>query len=75
MNSLGGPELIMIALLIGSLVSTVLWIWMLVDCISNEPAEVNDRMIWTIAIAITGVLGALAYLFFRRPQRVRLAAR
>ena len=53
----------------------MLWIWMLVDCISNEPAEGNDRMIWTIAIAITGVLGALAYLFFRRPQRVRLAAR
>ena len=68
--SLGGPELIIILLLGFSLGVIAFWIWMLVDCIQNEPAEDNNRMIWVIVIALAGGIGALVYFFARRPQRI-----
>jgi hypothetical protein len=45
------------------------WIWMLVDCIQNEPSEGNDRLIWVLVIVLTNWIGALIYLIVRRPQR------
>ena len=48
---------------------TILWIWMLIDCISNESSEGNDKLVWVLVIVLTQVLGALIYLIVRRPQR------
>jgi hypothetical protein len=48
---------------------TVLWIWTLIDCIKNEPAEGNERIVWVVVIAITHWVGALIYLIVRKPQR------
>lgn len=45
------------------------WIWMLVDCAKNEPSS-NDRVVWTIVIAVTGFVGAAIYYFVQRPDRV-----
>ncbi|MBM4090291.1 MAG: PLDc_N domain-containing protein [Planctomycetes bacterium] len=45
------------------------WIWMLVDCASNEPSTGNDKLIWILVIVLAGLLGALIYLIARRPQR------
>jgi len=50
---------------------TVLWIWMLIDCATNEPAEGNEKLIWIIVILFTHVLGAMIYLLVRRPERIR----
>ena len=47
------------------------WIWMLVDCITNEPDKGNDKIIWILVIIFTHWLGALLYLIIRRPQRIR----
>ncbi len=47
------------------------WLWMLIDCIKNEPAEESDKMVWVIIIALTGWVGALIYLLIRRPKRIR----
>jgi len=57
-------------LLIG-VASTAFWIWMLVDCLTNESSHGNDKIIWAIVIALTHVVGAALYFFFRRPQRIR----
>lgn len=57
-------------LLIG-VAGTVFWIWMLVDCLMNEPSYGNEKIIWGIVIALTHFLGAALYFFFRRPQRIR----
>ena len=46
-----------------------LWIWTLIDCIRNEPAEGNDRIVWVVVIAVANWVGALIYLIVRRPQR------
>ena len=59
---------IFFALCIGS---TVLWIWMIIDCATKEPSEGNDKLIWILVILLTHLLGALIYLLVRRPQRIR----
>lgn len=61
-------QLVIIGLI--GLVATGLWLWMLIDCISNEPSTGNDRLIWVLVIALTGWIGALIYMFARRPQRI-----
>ena len=65
-----GPIVVLIFLAIG-LVVLAFWIWMLVDCIKNEPSEGNDKVVWVLVIALAGWLGALIYLFARRPARIR----
>jgi len=50
---------------------TVLWIWMLIDCATNEPSEGNEKIVWILVIVFTHALGALIYLLARRPERMR----
>ncbi len=50
---------------------TILWIWMLVDCATNEPSEGNDKILWILVIVLTHWIGALIYLLVRRPERIR----
>lgn len=72
MELVGGVFLLGIWVVFGSLacLGTILWIWMLVDCLMNEPSEGNEKIIWVIVILLTHWIGALIYLFARRPQRI-----
>ena len=54
---------------------TILWIWMIVDCATNEPSEGNDKIVWILVIVFTHWIGALIYLIVRRPERKRLYGR
>ena len=48
------------------------WIWMIVDCATNEPAS-NEKIVWLLVIILLHFIGALIYFFARRlnrPQRV-----
>ena len=54
---------------------TVLWIWVLIDCIKNESTEGNERVVWVVVIAVTHWIGALIYLIARRPQRKAILGR
>jgi len=65
---------VLIVLLI-SVGGTVLWIWMLIDCLSNESSEGNDKIIWALVLIFTHGLGGLLYYFIRRPERKRLLGR
>ncbi len=47
------------------------WIWMIVDCATNEPSEGNDKLIWILVIVLTSWVGALIYFLARRPTRIR----
>lgn len=47
------------------------WIWMLVDCIQNEPSEGNDKIVWVLVLLFTNWLGAIIYFFARRRERIR----
>lgn len=53
------------------LAALVFWIWMLIDCATNEPSEGNDKIIWIIIIVFTNWIGALIYFLVRRPERIR----
>jgi hypothetical protein len=65
---------VLIVLLI-SVGGTVLWIWMLIDCLSNESSEGNDKIIWALVLIFTHGLCGLLYYFIRRPERKRLLGR
>jgi hypothetical protein len=47
----------------------LLWLWMLVDCATKESNEGNTKIVWTIIIVFTNIVGAFVYLLVRRPQR------
>jgi membrane-bound ClpP family serine protease len=46
------------------------WIWMLIDCITKEPGEGNEKLIWILVIVFTHFIGAAIYYFVRRPERI-----
>ena len=50
------PVLMIMGIGLGGL---VLWIWTLIDCITNESTEGNERIVWVVVIAITHWIGAL----------------
>ena len=49
---------------------TVLWLWMIVDCATNEPSEGNDKLVWIVIILLTHGFGAIIYFLVRRPTRI-----
>ena len=65
----GGLICVMVMLLI-QIPLLILWVWMLVDCVKNEPSEGNDKVVWILVLVFTGIIGAAIYYFVRRPQRI-----
>ena len=52
-----------------AIAGTVFWVWMLIDCATNEPSTGNDKIMWVLIILFTHMVGAIIYYFVRRPQR------
>ncbi len=53
-----------------AIASSVFWIVMIVECATRESNHGNDKLIWILIIIFTHWIGALAYYFVRRPQRI-----
>jgi prolipoprotein diacylglyceryltransferase len=53
------------------LLGFLFWIFMLVDCATNESNEGNDKVVWILIIVFLHLLGAVIYAIFRRPKRIR----
>ena len=49
---------------------TILWIWMIVDCVTKESSKGIDKYFWILLIVMGHVIGALIYLFVRRQKRI-----
>ena len=64
------PIFIVLVMFVVSISMFIFWIWALVDCVSNEPSEGNDKIIWVLIILFLQAIGALVYYFVRRPQRI-----
>ena len=62
--------LIYVALFGLGVLGTIFWIWMLIDCVTKESSEGNDRVVWVIIIIFTHLLGAIIYFFVRRRKRL-----
>ena len=55
-----------------ALAALVFWVWMLIDCATNEPSEGNDKIVWIVIIVFTSWIGGLVYYLVRRPERIRM---
>lgn len=64
--------LLLIPLLLLSLVCFAFWIWMLVDCLTNNGLQGNDKIVWVLVILFASFIGALIYFFIGRPKRHQL---
>ncbi len=58
-------------LLVFGLITLALWLGALQSCIGNEPPSDSHRLWWIAVIVLLGPIGALAYFFIRRPERIR----
>ena len=67
MGSIGLYEII---ILLVSLAAAVLWIWMLIDCATNEPSG-SEKIVWVLIILFGGCVGAPIYYLVRRPKRIQ----
>jgi len=66
----GRPEFLLVPLVLAIAIGfTAFWIWMLVDCAKRISAGETNQVGWLIAIALTQVFGAAAYLLFGRSAR------
>ena len=53
-----------------SLAFFVLWVWMLIDCIQNEPNHPDNQFVlWLLVILLAGGIGAIIYYFVRKKGR------
>lgn len=53
-----------------ALAGTIFWIMMIVECVTKEPTQGNDKLVWVLIIVFTHLIGALLYYFIRRPERM-----
>ena len=67
----GAGALFFLFMCLGFLAALGFWVWMLIDCATNEPSEGNDKVVWIVIIIFTQWIGALVYYFARRPERIR----
>jgi uncharacterized membrane protein YedE/YeeE len=45
------------------------WIWMIVDCATNESSAGNNKLVWIIIIVFTHIIGAFIYYCVRYRAR------
>lgn len=69
-DSFGSPCCFLPFCFIGSLLFAF-WLWMLIEVLTKEPPEGNDRLIWLLVVILTNWIGAQIYFFLRRPERIR----
>jgi len=53
----------------------VLWIIVLVEVLQKETDENNTKLLWSLVVILAGWIGALIYLFVRRPERRKTLGR
>ncbi len=71
----GIPIVFVVGMYVLSFAVFAFWIWMLVDCIMNEPSGSNEKVLWAVLIVVLGCFGAAAYFIFRRGARIRQSGR
>ena len=58
-----------VTLVLFVLLGMTFWVWMLIDCVTRESNEGNERIVWVLILLFTHVIGAAIYYFVRRPRR------
>jgi hypothetical protein len=63
-------ELLFVCFLLFCIVGTVFWVWMVIDCATNESRVGNNKAVWIIIMCVTQIFGAVLYYFVRRRARM-----
>ena len=58
-----------VTFLLALLLTSIFWVWMLVDSITNPGLDGTERVIWVLVILFTHILGAVLYLLLARGKR------
>jgi predicted cation transporter len=69
---MGVQEIFFLLIALVGLIGTAFWVWMLIDCATNEPSVGNDKLVWIIVIVFTQFVGAIIYYFVRHTKRAAL---
>ena len=51
------------------LVTSIFWLWMLVDCLTKRRLPDNEKLIWVVVLLFSHVVGAVLYLVLVRLRR------
>jgi hypothetical protein len=68
--ALGG---LVILLIILALVTSIFWIWMLIDCLTSSKPT-NEKVLWFLVIFFLHLLGAIIYFFVARGDHGRTSS-
>lgn len=68
LGGLAAMMMLLFASVIG-LAYIVFWIWMLVDCLTNNGISGSEKVAWVLVILLLHFFGPLIYLFVGRPKR------
>jgi hypothetical protein len=60
-----GLGLLWLGLVIVGILTTIFWIWMLVDCLTSDMAS-GEKLVWALVIVFLHFLGALIYYLVAR---------
>ena len=64
-----GLSLFILMIICLGVLGTIFWIWMLIDCLTNNGIPGSEKVAWVLVILFTHFLGALIYFFVGRPKR------
>lgn len=62
-------------LIVVAILGTVFWIFMLVDAAKREFPKKDEKAVWIIVVALTGMIGALIYYFIVKRKNVTVKSR
>ncbi len=66
------PFLLLLLLLPFLILIFVFWILTLIEVVTKEPSEGNDKLVWLILVLFFHFVGSILYWLIRRPERMRL---
>jgi hypothetical protein len=50
--------------------TSIFWIWMLIDCVTNPRLRDMEKLIWVLVIFFLHFVGAIIYFAIGRQQRL-----
>ena len=48
------------------LLTTIFWIWMIIDCIGNRSLTGTAKLVWLLVVILLPLVGSLLYFFLAR---------
>jgi hypothetical protein len=56
------------------ILTTIFWVWMLVDCITNKKIKGGSKICWLLLLFFTHIIGAVIYFFVASSERNPITA-